>query len=84
MMGARSKVGRALGARSEGLEFDFLCWPRAEVLGKLPHCLSPPSSDGYPVYRSKVVSIVAGYIGAHLARGKVSLKNICVIMESGL
>ena len=41
--------------------------------GKLhiPHCLGPPSCNGYLVHRSKVGSIVAGCIGAHLARGKV-------------
>ena len=44
-----------------------------EMLGKLriPHCLGPPSRNGYLVHRSKVGSIVAGCIGAHLARGKV-------------
>ena len=47
--------------------------PCVEVLGKLriPHCLGPPSRNGYLVHRSKVGSIVAGCIGAHLARGKV-------------
>ena len=42
-------------------------------VGKLhiPHCLSPPRLNGYLVHRSKVGSIVAGCIGAHLARGKV-------------
>ena len=35
------------------------------------HCLGPPSRNGYLVHRSKVGSIVAGCIGAHLARGKV-------------
>ena len=43
------------------------------MLGKLriPHCLGPPSCNGFLVHRSKVGSIVAGCIGTHLARGKV-------------
>ena len=66
-------VDRALDSRSEGLGFDSQCWPCVEVLGKhrIPHCLGPPSRNGYQVHRSKVGSIVAGCIGAHLARGKV-------------
>ena len=66
-------MDRALDSRSEGLGFDFQCWPCVEVLGKLriPHCLGPPSRNGCLVYRSKVGSIDAGCIGAHLARGKV-------------
>ena len=72
-MGACELVDRALDSRSEGLGFDSQCWPCVEVLGKLriPHCLGPPSRNGYLVHRSKVGSIVAGCIGAHLARGKV-------------
>ena len=72
-MGACGLVDRALDSRSEGLGFDSQCWPCVEVLGKLriPHCLGPPSRNGYLVHRSKVGSIVAGCIGAHLARGKV-------------
>ena len=71
--GACGPVDTALDSRSEGLEFDSQCWPCVEVLGKLciPHCLGPPSCNGYLVHRSKVGSIVAGCIGAHLARGKV-------------
>ena len=38
---------------------------------RIPHCLGPPSHNVYLVCRSKVGSIVAGCIGAHLARGKV-------------
>ena len=66
-------VDRTLDSRSEGLGFDSQCWPSVEVSGKLciTHCLVPPSGNGYLVYRSKVGSIVAGCIGAHLARGKV-------------
>ena len=66
-------MDRVLDARSEGLRFDSQCWQCIEVLGELriPHCLSPPSHNGYLVYRSKVGSIVAGCIGAHLVRGKV-------------
>ena len=72
-MGACGLVDRALDSRSECLGFDSQCWPCLEVLGKLhiPHCLGPPSRNGYLVHRSQVGSIVAGCIGAHLARGKV-------------
>ena len=72
-MEAYGLVVRALDSRSEGLGFDSQCWPCVEVSGKLciPHCLGPPSHNGYLVHRSKVGSIVAGCIGAHLARGKV-------------
>ena len=38
---------------------------------RIPHCLGPLSRNGYLVHRSKVGSIVAGCIGAHLAREKV-------------
>ena len=66
-------MGRAFDSRSEGLGFNSECWPCVEVSSKLriPHCLSPPSRNGYLVHRSKVGSIVAGCIGAHLVRGKV-------------
>ena len=66
-------MDRVLDSRSEGLGFDSQCWPCVEVSGKLRilHCLSPPSHNGYLVHRSKVGSIVAGCIGAHVARGKV-------------
>ena len=69
----KEAVYRALDSRSEGLGFDSHCWPCVEVLGKFhnPHCLGPPSLNGYMVHRSKVGSIVAGCMGAHLARGKV-------------
>ena len=72
-VGACGLVDRALDSSSEGLGFDSKCWPCAEVLGKLriPHCFGPPSRNRYLVHRSKVGSIVAGCIGAHLARGKV-------------
>ena len=65
-MGACGLVDRALDSRSEGLGFDSQCWPCVEVSGTLciPHCLCPPSRNGYLVHRSKVGSIVAG-------RGKV-------------
>ena len=66
-------MDKALDSKSEGLGFDSQCRPCVEVSGKLriPHCLGPPSRNGYLVHRSKVGSIVAGWIGAHLARGKV-------------
>ena len=35
---------------------------------RIPHCLGPPSCNVYPVHSSKIGSIVAGCIGAHLAR----------------
>ena len=38
---------------------------------RIPHCLGPPSRNGYQVHRSKVGVIVASCIGDHLARGKV-------------
>ena len=71
-VGACGQVDRALDSRS-GLGFDSQCWSCVEVSGKLciPHCLGPPSHNGYLVHRSKVGPIVAGCIGAHLARGKV-------------
>ena len=48
-------VDRVLDSRSKGLGFDSQCWPCVEVLGKLriPHCLGPPSRNGYLVHRSK-------------------------------
>ena len=53
----------------EGLGFEFKYWSRVEVLGKLRimHCNGTTSCNAYLVHRSKVGSIVAGYIGAHLA-----------------
>ena len=71
--GACGQVDRALDSKSEGLRFDSQCWPCVEVSGKLriPHCLSPSSRNRHLVHRSKIGSIVAGCIGAHLARGKV-------------
>ena len=70
-MGACGPV--ALDSRSGYLGFNSQCWPCVEVSGKLriPHCLGPPRHNGYLVHRSKVGSIVAGCIGAQLARGKV-------------
>ena len=72
-MGACGLVDRVLNSKSQGLGFDFQCWPHVGVSGKpcIPQCLGPPSCNGYLVHRSKVGSIVAGCIGAHLARGKV-------------
>ena len=72
-MGACDPVDRALDSRSEGLGLDSQCWTFVEVSGKLriSHCLGPPSCNMYLVRRSKVGSIVAGCIGAHLPRGKV-------------
>ena len=72
-LGACGLVDKAIYSRSEGLGFNSQCWPSVEVSGKLciPYCLCPPSGIGYLVHRSKVGSIVAGCIGAHLARGKV-------------
>ena len=73
LVGACCPVDRALDSRSDGLGFDSQCWPCVAMSGKLriPHCLSPPSHNGYLVHKSKVESIAAGCIGAHLARGKV-------------
>ena len=73
LVGACGPADSALDSRSEGLGFDSQCWPCVEVSGKLriPHCLGPPSRNGYLVHRSKVGSIVAGCIGTHLARAKV-------------
>ena len=64
-MGACGQVVRALDSRSESLRFDSQCWSSVEVPGKLriPHYLGPPSRNGYKVHRSKVRSIVAGFIG---------------------
>ena len=61
------------GLKIRGLGFDSKSWPCVEVSGKLrtPHCLGPPSRNGYLVHRSNLRSIVAGYIGVHLARRKV-------------
>ena len=72
-VGACGPVDKALDSRSEGLEFDYQCWPCVEVSCKLciPHHLGPPSRNGYLVHRYKVRSIVAGCTGTHLARGKV-------------
>ena len=72
-MGACGLVDGVLDSRSEDLRFNSLCWPCVDVSGKLriPHCLGPPSCNGYLVHRSKVGSIVAGCTGTHLARGKV-------------
>ena len=72
-MGACGQVDRALDSRSEGLVFDFQCWPCVEVSGKLriPHCLGPPSHDGYLVHRSRVGSIVAGCCAPTAWGGKV-------------
>ena len=66
-------VDRAVDRRSKGLVFDSQCWSCVEVSGKLrvPHCLGPPSHNGYLVHRYKVGLIVAGFIGTHLVRGKV-------------
>ena len=72
IVGACGQVDRALDSRSQGLGFDSQCWPCVEVSGKLciPHCLGPPSRNGYLVHRSKVGSIVA--VGAHCqGEGKV-------------
>ena len=67
-------VGRALDSRLEGfgVQFPVLAMCRS-VSGKLciPHCLGLPGRNGHLVHRSKVGSIVAGCIGAHLTRGKV-------------
>ena len=71
--GACDQVDRAFNSRSEGLGHDSQCWTCVEVSGKLhiPHCFCPLGHNGYLVHRYKVGSIVAGCIGAHLAREKV-------------
>ena len=73
--GACGPVVRPFDSRSEGLGFDSQCWPCVEGSGKLriPHCLGPPSHNVYLVHRSKVESIVAGCIGAHLVRAKLNM-----------
>ena len=60
-------------SRSEGMGLDSQCWPCLEVSVKLriEHCLGPFINSYCLVHRSKVGSIVAGCIDAHLARGKV-------------
>ena len=72
-MGACGHVDRMLYSRSEGLGFDSQCWPCVEVSGKLciPHCLGPPSHNGYLAHRSKVGSIVAGCCAPTARGGKV-------------
>ena len=77
-VGARGQVDRALDSRSEGLGFDPQCWLCVEVSGKLriPHCLGPPSRNGYLVHRSKVGSIVAGCRRRPLPGGRYSLRNM--------
>ena len=74
-MGSCGPVERALDWRSELRSgFDSQCLPCVEVSGKLTLYSTLPwstSHNGYLVHRSKFESIVAGYIGAHLARGKV-------------
>ena len=71
--GACGPLDRALDSSSEGLGVDSQSWPCVEVSCKfrIPHCLGPPSHNGYLVHRSNIESIVAGCNGAHLARGKV-------------
>ena len=72
-VGACGQVDKALDSRSVGLRLDSQCWPCVEVSGKLriPHCLSPPSRNGYLVHRSKVGSIVAGCCAPTARGGKV-------------
>ena len=84
-MGACGPVDRALDSRSEGLRFDSQCWPWVEVSGKhcIPHCLGPPSHNGYLVHRSKVGSIVAGCCGPTARGGKV-WRTCVVTWISGL
>ena len=48
----------------------------------IPHCLGPPSRNGYLVHRSKVGSIVASCIDAYLAVGKSKVYWTCIVMES--
>ena len=72
-MGACGPVDRALDSRLDGVGFDSQCWRCVEVSGKfrIPNVRGPPSRKGYLVHTFNVVSIVAGCIGAHLARGMV-------------
>ena len=72
-MGACGQVDRALDSRSKGLRFDSQCWPCVEVSGKLriPHCLGPPSCNGYLVHRLMVRLIVAGCCAPTARGGKV-------------
>ena len=73
---AKWKQGIGLEIKRSGVQSQ--CWSYIEVLGKLcvPHCLGPPSFDGYLVHKSEVGSILAGCIGTHLARGK-GMKTMC-------
>ena len=66
-------VDRALDSKiiRSGVQFPVLAMCRSVGQTSIPHCLSPPSCNGYLVHRSKVGSIVAGCNGAHLTRGKV-------------
>ena len=82
--GACGRVERALDSRSDCLGFDSQCWPCVEVSGKvsIPHCLDPPSRNGYLVHRSKVGSIVAGCC-APTAR-EVKFEECVVTWISGL
>ena len=82
----RGQVDRVLDLRSEGLRFDSQHWSYVEVSGKLcnPHCLSLSSCNGYLVHKSIVGSIVAGGIGAHLARIKVKSAEHAYVWMSGL
>ena len=54
--------GQSVGFKIRGVGFNSQCWSCVDVLGKLciPHCLGPPSCNGYLVHRSKVRSTVAG------------------------
>ena len=71
------QVERALDSRSKGLRLNFKCWSCAEVSGKLHIHTSLVYSAAMGTWcRFMCGSIVAGCIGVHLARGRVSLKNM--------
>ena len=72
-VGACGQVDTTLDSRSEGRGFESQCRPCVEVSSKLciPHCLGPPSRNGYLEHRSKVRLIVAGCCALTARGGKV-------------
>ena len=64
-------IGCWLKIRRSAVQFPVLVMCKKYRANCIPHCFGPPSCNGYLVHRSKVGSIVAGCIGAHLERGKV-------------
>ena len=71
----RAQVEWVLNARSQGIGFDCYCWSCVEILGKLPipHCLGPPSRNGYLVHISMVGSTAAGCIDTDTLPGNIKI-----------